>query len=88
MKNKITEYVPNAIELDRDLDQAEFESIEELLNIPFVATFAKVITPAFHRFSVSSNSCLMAEYNKGAEWWVVGIIEFPEKVNLPRWKKP
>jgi hypothetical protein len=80
----------------------EFNSLEELLAIDFVDNFKKLqsglpskeVDPNFHQFSIS-NQCtlggevpyvLMAEYEGGKVWWVVGYISETEIVKqLPVW---
>ena len=38
----------------------------------------------FCRYSILDN-CLMAEFDDGFHWWVLGYIEKPELVDLPKW---
>lgn len=59
----------------------EFNTLEELLAIPWVKNFSTI--KGFHRFSVSDNH-LMAEYRMGREWWVVGFLK-DKNVGLPLW---
>jgi hypothetical protein len=59
----------------------EFDTLEELLAIPWVKNFSVLKT--FHRYSVSGN-CLIAEYRNGREWWVVGLLKNND-VGLPKW---
>lgn len=39
----------------------------------------------FYRFSISENT-LMAEYDRGYEWWVIGYIKDPSQIDLPKWE--
>lgn len=52
----------------------DFESKDDLLAIPFVSNFAT--QPGFHQFSFGNN-LLMAEYQEGRKWWVVGYLKEP-----------
>ena len=76
-----------------------FDTIDELLAIPFVANFAK--NPTFYRFSVLNEdggwngwngrayppkTTLMAEFEDGKVWRVVAFCD--ERVNLPEWHPP
>ena len=72
----------------------EFSSLEELLNIEFVKSFTfqpnGELNLDFHQFSISKELgtyLLMAEYNKGSNWWVVGYIDDNEITKkLPIWQ--
>lgn len=61
-------------------EEAEYEDIESLLKVPFVASWTEV--PSFHQFSVSGNT-LMAELKGGREWWVVGEME--NTIGIRKW---
>lgn len=66
-----------------------FSTIKELLDIEWVNSFKLLggqINPKFYRYSINrypyGNKCsvgyeniLMAEFNNGYEWWVVGYID-------------
>jgi len=70
----------------------EFKTTEELLNIPFVKKFSdKIDDTNFYRYSLSAHGyrkLLMAEYNEGTIWWVVGYIDDWNLYDfkLPDWK--
>lgn len=75
----------------------EFNSVEELLRIPWVKQFSNGEVKNFHRYSVSmpnkkwgeSKCHLMAEYDNGAVWWVVGKMDENEIIEeLPKWEAP
>jgi hypothetical protein len=40
---------------------------------------------AFSHFAMSDN-CLMVIHDDGFHWWVVGYVEKPERVDLPKWE--
>ena len=84
---KIKQYMPNYFD-GFPLEEAEFESVEELRKIPFVKRWIE--GPHFERFSLNcskSSVALMAELREGKEWWVVGFIS-GGKPDLPRWTYP
>lgn len=74
-----------------------FNSLEELFNIQWVDNFRKLtneqIDPTFYQYSIIKHIgkkgyvyTLMAEYNKGLNWYVVGIIDDGEIIKeLPVW---
>lgn len=79
MKNSITRYFPVFCDVDdKERVAVEFDSLEELVEIPWVKSRSADVN--FDRFSVSG-SHLMAEYKNPREWWVVGFLKHP--VNLP-----
>ena len=72
-----------------------FRTLDELLAIPWVIRFTdqsrtfmqwiqRVKLDAFYQFSKAERE-LMAEYNGGDKWWVVGHIRYPGDVDLPTW---
>jgi hypothetical protein len=83
--NEIREHVPQFVE-GVTPRRVEFEMLEQLLAIPWVAEFRDLRTTGhlFYRFSKSGGK-LMVECDKGDWWWVVGHIKHPELVDLPEW---
>lgn len=67
-----------------------FEDVVELLEIEFVKNFSR--QEGFVRYSQTDQEAsygsrsvmLMAEYNDGYSWWVVGYLDSPVK-GLPHW---
>ena len=47
----------------------EYKDLDELLSSKKVSVFKR---EGFHRFSISDNQMLMAEFNDGKEWLVGG----------------
>lgn len=65
----------------------EFNSLEELVNLPFVKHYKN--KKDFYRFSItnSKSKMLMAEYNEGSVFWVVGFLS--EAIEgLTEWTPP
>lgn len=81
--NEITQYRPAFFE-GFENETVDFDNLEDLLKIPFVANFTT--NRGFNRFSVSGQM-LMAEYHNGKKWLVVGYIKNPEGLGLPEWKE-
>lgn len=89
--NRIQRHRPGFFEgFEEDTDVIEFVSVEELLAVPWIKAWAK--DPGFRRFSISmppggeGNWLLMAEYDDGKRWFVVGYLD--KRVELPMWEKP
>jgi hypothetical protein len=64
----------------------EFETTAELLALDAVHIYN-----TYHKSGatfVMSGGHLMALYKDGFEWWVVGRVGQPEKINLPEWEGP
>ena len=90
---KIRQHIPNYFE-GFDPKESEFDTKEELLKIPWVKNWSKEHT--FYQFSLSiheidhTKALLMAELEKGTEWWVVGYLfgskEELENLSLPKWE--
>jgi len=65
-----------------------FLTTEQLLSIPWINQYTTY--EKFYRFSLCKHDdglSLMAEMNKGKDWWVVcHLIGVTEKLNLPKFK--
>lgn len=87
MSNTVRQHIPGFL-TGHEPVVAEFDTLEELLAVPFVAHWKS--NPGFHRFSMNVEvglSYLMAEYHNGKEWWVVGYLS-GSIPGLPRWEIP
>ena len=86
---KINRYTPAFIDTDTK-EIYEFSSTEELLLMPWIQR--RTENPGFYRFSIShtpdfiDTDTLMAEYDEGYMWWVIGFIDKTDKLSLPIWK--
>lgn len=77
-------HIPNACKDGNELDEInEFNSLEELLEIPYVKK--QTDRKTFYRYSLSENH-LMAEYESGYNWWVLGFINDISNLDLPKWE--
>jgi hypothetical protein len=98
---KIKQHIPAACDGLSPLE-VEFNSLEELLEIPFVKKFTQCFfhnenyNPYFKRFSISHYAdyiyLLMAEYFRHPHYpkhWVVGYIHREDTLglDLPVWSK-
>jgi hypothetical protein len=77
--NRIKQHLPGFV--DGEPQEANFDTVEDLLAIPWVGFFKQ--RPSFMRFS-KSRELLMAEMRD--EHWVVGYIKEPDRVDLPLWQ--
>lgn len=92
MMAKIVQHIPTSVErMGEPAPRVEFETYEELIEIDFVKEYMG--NPPwrnlriFHRFSLGENGKkLMAEYNEGRNWWVVGYLSKDHGLDLPEWK--
>lgn len=83
MPNKIKQYRPGSIEVGDAPEVVEFNTVEELLTIPWIAHFKSGNN--FHKFSQDTEQMLlMAEYDQGNRWFVIGALA--EVVDLPEWR--
>jgi hypothetical protein len=91
----ITERIPNYIE-GVTPRVARFDSAAALLAIDFVAKWRDdpLGFGPFEQFSIAEEGAeysLMAEFNDGREWWVVGRLKLPNLAmidGLNRWEPP
>lgn len=79
--NKFIQHMPSYVEADRF--EYAFDKQEELLNHPWIKEWSK--DEGFHRYSLS-NQLLIAEFEQGKKWWVLGYIKHPEYIDLPVWE--
>lgn len=77
-------------------------TITDLLAVPWIAhwmrndlltsTGEEVATLAFHRWSLadrgSDRQMLMAEYDRGARWYVIAFVRSAAPIALPDWQPP
>jgi hypothetical protein len=80
--NSFRQHIPAFVETDRPVSVMPFETTEQLLALDVVR---RHIGPTHSHFAMSDN-CLMEISDEGLRWWVVGFIEKPDAVDLPRWK--
>lgn len=79
--NAFRQHVPAFVDTDHR-EAFPFETTDELLNNPVVQRYKH---DDFSHFAIEDNT-LIAVSDHGFHWWVVGFIEHPEHVNLPRWR--
>ncbi len=95
---KFKQHIPSFVEVGPEGPfEIEFITKEELLSNKWIKSWAK--DKGFYQYSFSpkdklSNGCagyLMAEHNKGKDWWVLGYLSGMEKeiqsLNLPIWDR-
>lgn len=79
--NGFTQHIPGFVSVETPPQRVPFKTTEDLLNIDTVVRFSK--DPKFSHFAISDN-CLMAIYDEGRKWWVVGYLDDSETVLLPQ----
>ena len=76
MKNEIQRYFPNFFDVDEsDRIIVQFETLEELLEIPFIKNWTTI--PEFYQFASSPSGRLIGQFKGGYEWWVIGTLKHP-----------
>mgnify|MGYP006263458053 CR=1 FL=1 len=96
MSIKIKQHIPGFVD---GMEPAHdvVVSLEALLALPYVGiwTEGEIEIPPFHQFSIAKPegledgaALLMAEMDKGREWYVVGYLQSDEPINLPIWVNP
>lgn len=97
---RLKQHRPAYIDTDQALMVAEAENTTALLAHPWIAWWGQDMPYAkngvighkkFHQFSLADRDCrpsLMAEYENGDEFWVIGhITEGAEQIELPDWRE-
>lgn len=91
----ILQHIPGYIEATPEA--ATFDTLDQLLAVPFVAMWPdrpSAWGDHFYRFSLSHDDTrllLMAEFDKGAKYYVVGFLDPSAEhlvTALPRWSPP
>ena len=81
--NKFKQHIPNFVDFGKAPEWIEFETTEDLLNLEVVQRYSK--RRDFSHFAISGD-LLISILDKGYKWWVVGYIEDPTVVDLPKWQ--
>jgi hypothetical protein len=88
--NEIEQHIPSSCSTDSVIES--FNTVEELIKIPFVKNWSTIDTFSYYAISVDTfnestdGNHLMAVFNDGKDFWVLGYIKYPNKVDLPRIK--
>ena len=81
--NQFKRHFPNFVDISEKPEWIDFETTDDLLGLYVVRKFEN--DRNFSHFAISGN-ILMAVYNDGLEWWVVGFIKDPSTIDLPKWE--
>ena len=82
--NHIRQRLPNYFDQRIPRDEGNFNTMEELLAIPFVAEYAA--DKNFVRFMKSGDFLMfIVQLGEARKHFVVGIFEDPSTVDLPEW---
>lgn len=79
--NSFQQHIPAFCDVDRPAPVL-FETTEDLLALEIVRRYGK--RPDFSHFAMFDNA-LMEISDGGHYWWLVGYVEHPEMVSLPKW---
>ncbi len=87
MTHKIIQRVPAYFDnRDNEFKKGEFSNQEELESVDWIKNWMEPFRGyEFFRFSMADNT-LMAEYDEGRHWWVIGFVDNLPVDFLPRWK--
>lgn len=77
--NRIVQHFPGYMDFDSEC--IGFNTLEELLAIPWVKSFSML--EGFYRYS--ADTYLMAELKDGYHWWCIGKLRHPVE-GLPKWE--
>jgi len=83
--NKFRQHIPTFVDTDKPLPIYKFETTEELLRLEVVQRYSK--WEKFSYFAIGENY-LMIIGDDGFYWWVVGYVDDPTTVDLPKWDGP
>jgi hypothetical protein len=89
MTIEVVQHIPAFVNREDPPARIVAETQAKLLAHPAIAAWRE--DPGFYRFSLSNDDgyrpLLMAEFNEGRNWWVVGYITVGrEYLTLPEWK--
>lgn len=79
--NSFQQHIPAFCDVDRPAP-VPFETTEDLLALEIVRRYGK--RPDFSHFAMYDDA-LMEISDGGHYWWLVGYVEHPEMVSLPKW---
>lgn len=82
--NSLRLHIPTFVDHDSPVESLSFESTAELLALSSVQRYAGI--DGFSHFAIS-DSLLMAVYDGGSRWFVVGTLADPAAVPLPKWSQ-
>lgn len=82
MMNRFKRHIPAFVDVDRP-DWIPFETTADLLNLEIVKRYRTDTN--FSHFAMEDNA-LMVISDNGFHWWVVGFIEKPDEIDLPKWE--
>lgn len=81
--NTFQQHIPPFVDVDRPAP-ISFVGTDELLALEVVQRYKD---KRFSHFAMS-DEYLMVIRDGGKDWWVVGYIEKPDEIDLPKWEAP
>lgn len=80
-KFRATEHIPRFVDTDREPEECEYDTTEELLEVEWVKSYTEC--DEFNNFCQSKDGrILMIENKDGTWWWVVAHVT-KNSLNLP-----
>jgi len=83
--NKFKQHIPNFCTGIDIIPDFEFKTTEDLLSLEVVKQYS---SEKHHEHFCMSGNMLMQIKDNGFLWWVIGYIENPNEINLPKWGGP
>jgi len=78
-------YIPTFVELDEQPDPFLFETKEQLVDHPYIKKFCEDTTShIFYRLEIMLPNILIAVYDEGSFWLVVGKLKSIDGIDLPK----
>lgn len=82
-KNKFKQRIPAGVDFRINGVEFEFEKTEDIISHPFFESVAE--SKNFEKFVISENM-IMAIFEDGYVWRVLGYVTFPSRIELPQWE--
>jgi hypothetical protein len=84
--NKFMPYIPTFVEMDEEPDPFLFETQEELVDHPYIKKFCEDMGTShiFYRLEIMVPNILMAVYDEGSFWLVIGRLKSIDGIDLPK----
>jgi len=80
--NTFREYFPDSFDMVTIPNDTDFDTIDQLIEIPRVKKVMGL--EGFSKLS-KSGTFLMAEFDEGKRWYIIGYLRYPDWVDLPYW---
>ena len=79
--NIFKHHIPSSVDIAKP-DDVEFNTTEDLINIPHLKKYSAINN--FVEF-VKSDNTILATFEDGYNWWVMGTVDNADDLDLPVW---